>query len=67
MWQWVARGNIQQTSYIPQIVFAPRAHALLSGNVTLICKISLCNEANRNMHTLSHRVDHCGLRHVHKL
>ena len=39
MWQWVARGNIQQISYIPQTEqHSPFGLMLLRlGNVTVIC------------------------------
>ena len=39
MWQWVARGNIQQISYIPQTEqHSPFELMLLHlGNVTIIC------------------------------
>ena len=39
MWQWVARGNIQQISYIPQTEqHSPFGLMLLClGNVTIMC------------------------------
>ena len=39
MWQWVARGNIQQISYIPQTEqHSPFGLMLLRlGNVTIVC------------------------------
>ena len=40
MWQWVARGNIQQISYIPQTEqhLPFRLMLLCLGNVTIIYK-----------------------------
>ena len=48
MWQWVARGNIQQISYIPQMEqHLPFGLMLLRlGNVITICKYAcmyVCN------------------------
>ena len=51
MWQWVARGNIQQMSYIPQT----EQHSLFGlmllclGNVTIIYKAVLHANHASNM------------------
>ena len=53
MWQWVARGNIQQISYIPQTKqHSPFGLMLLRlGNVTIICmRVCMCACVHVCMH-----------------
>ena len=46
MWQWVARGNIQQISYSPDgAAFTLRAHAALSGECFVLTKTTVTMEA----------------------
>ena len=51
MCQWVARGNIQQISYTPQVAaYALQAHAALSGGCHMSYNVNTCMMFTQYMH-----------------